>query len=184
MGRKGYGPDVKLRAKALWIAGQKSDVEIAEELGIARPGTISDWRREMGWDREREVFQQMVEERVSKAVAETVNAMNLRHLKEYQLLQAKGVQGLKVHDPKTAHEAMAMLDIGIKGERLVRGEPTEVREVRALMQTNVQILELVVADVLKVLIEQGKLDNRVTKQFADLFANRVNQAEFRYAVEG
>ena len=77
-----------------------------------------------------------------------------------------------------------MIDTGIKGERLVRGEPTEVREVRALMRSNVQTLEFVVADVLKVLIEQGQLDKRLAKQFADLFADRVNQADFKYAVEG
>jgi len=52
------------------------------------------------------------------------------------------------------------------------------------MQSNVQVLELVVADVLKVLIEQGQLDKRVAKQFADLFAGRVNEAPFRYTVEG
>ncbi len=45
-----------------------------------------------------------------------------------------------------------MIDAGVKGERLVRGEPTEVREVRALMQANVQVLELVVADVIKALM--------------------------------
>ena len=75
-----------------------------------------------------------------------------------------------------------MLDAGIRGERLVRGEPTEVREVRALMQANVQVLELVVADVIKALIDDGRMDKRMAKQFADEFAQRVNQAPFQYAV--
>ena len=45
-----------------------------------------------------------------------------------------------------------MIDAGISGERLVRGEPTEVREVRALMQSQRRrSLELVVADVIKAL---------------------------------
>ena len=50
------------------------------------------------------------------------------------------------------------------------------------MQTNVQVLEFVVADVLKVLLESGKIDRRVAKQFADVFASRVNDAPFRYTV--
>jgi transposase-like protein len=183
MGRKGYGPDTKLKAKAMWIAGHKSDVQIAEELGIARPGTISDWRREEDWDREQEIFQQITERRIAEAVSETISEMNTRHLKEFQLLQSKGVQGLKQRDPRTAQEAAAMIDTGIRGERLVRGEPTEVREVRALMQANVQVLELVVADVLKVLLEAGNIDRRAARQFADLFAAKVNQAPFRFAVE-
>ena len=184
MGRKGYGQDVKLRAKALWIVSNHTDQHIAEQLGIQRAETIGEWRRAEGWDKERDIIKQETDRRVSEAVAETISEMNSRHLKEYQLLQTKGVQALKGLDPKKASEALAMVDTGIKGERLVRGEPTEVREVRALMQSNVQVLELVVADVLKVLIDAGKIDGRVARQFADQFAQKVNDAPFRYAVEG
>ena len=184
MGRKGYGPDIKLRAKALWIVGNHTDAQIAQQLGIQRSETIGEWRRNEGWDREREIIQEATDRRVSQAVSETISEMNTRHLKEFQLMQTKGIQALKRLDPDKASEAASMIEAGVKGERLVRGEPTEVREVRALMQSNVQILELVVADVLKVLIEDGQLDNRAAKRFADLFANKVNQADFQYAVEG
>lgn len=179
-----YGQDIKLQAKALWITGAGTDQQIAERLGIKRPETIGEWRRAEGWEKERQHVQRITEERITQAVAETISEMNTRHLKEYQLMQNKGVQGLKVHDPKSAAEASAMLDSGIKGERLVRGEPTEVREVRALMQANVQVLELVVADVIKALIDAGRMDKRSAKVFADEFAQRVNEAPFRYAVDG
>jgi hypothetical protein len=184
MGRKGYSPDVKLRAKALWIVGNHTDQQIADTVGIPRPETIAEWRRAERWDKEREIIQQETEKRVSQAVAETISEMNSRHLKEYQLLQSKGVRALQQLDPRTAAEALSMVDSGIRGERLVRGEPTEVREVRALMQANVQVLELVVADVLKVLIDAGRIDRGVARQFADEFAAKVNQAPFQYAVEG
>ncbi|HOX27235.1 MAG TPA: hypothetical protein PLL30_16070 [Candidatus Krumholzibacteria bacterium] len=184
MSRKGYGQDVKLRAKALWIVGNHTDQQIAEQLGIPRSETISEWRRREDWDREREVIQQETDRRVTNAVAETISEMNSRHLKEYQLLQTKGLQALKKLDPKTAAEAHAMLDTGIKGERLVRGEPSEVREVRALMQANVQILEVVVADVLKVLLDSGRIDSRGAREFAEIFAEQINQAPFRFKVEG
>ena len=179
-----YGLDIKLKAKALWITGSGTDQQIAERLGIQRPETIGEWRRADGWEKERKFVQQVTEERVTRAVAETISEMNARHLKEYQLLQTKGVQALKGIDPKTAHEALAMVDTGIKGERLVRGEPTEVREVRALMQANVNVLEIVVADVIKALIEGGRMDKRLAKTFADEFAAQVNDAPFRYVVEG
>ncbi|MBU2501970.1 hypothetical protein KJ682_11635 [bacterium] len=179
-----YGQDIKLQAKALWITGAGTDQQIAQRLGIKRPETIGDWRRTEGWDIERQYVQKITEERVTQAVAETITEMNTRHLKEYQLLQSKGVQGLKDLAPKTAGEAMSLVDVGIRGERLVRGEPTEVREVRALMQANVQVLEIVVADVIKVLIDAGRMDKRLAQVFADEFARRVNEAPFRYAVEG
>ena len=183
MGRQGYGPDVRIKAKALWIVGHLTDEQIANQLGIPRAETIGEWRRAGQWDIERDIIQQETERRITEAVAETISEMNSRHLKEFQLMQTKAVQALKTLDPSRASEAAQMLEAGIKGERLVRGEPTEVREVRALMQANVQVLELVVADVLKALIEGGRMDPRLARQFADEFAQRVNQAPFRYAVD-
>jgi hypothetical protein len=34
-----------------------------------------------------------------------------------------------------------------------------------------------------VLLEAGNIDRRAARQFADLFAAKVNQAPFRFAVE-
>ena len=179
-----YGQDIKLQAKALWITGAGSDQLIAQRLGIQRPETIGEWRRSEGWDKERQYVQKVTEERVTQAVAETISEMNSRHLKEFQLLQSKGVQALKHLDPKKASEAAAMVDAGVRGERLVRGEPTEIREVRALMRANIQILELAVADVIRVMIDGGQMDKRLAQEFAEAFAQQVNEAPFRYQVEG
>jgi hypothetical protein len=179
-----YPQDVKLQAKILWITGAGTDQQIADRLGIQRPETIGEWRRADSWEEERQHIQKLMEDKITQAVMETLSESNARHLKEYQLMQTKGVQALRSLDPKTAAEAASMIDSGIKGERLVRGEPTEVREVRALMHANVQVLELVVADVIKALIDAGRMDKRLAKAFADEFANRVNQAPFRYVVEG
>ena len=181
---KTYPPETKLRAKALWLAGHMTDAQIAAEVGITRPGTIGDWRAEEGWERERQAIQQTADARVTHAIGETIAEMNERHLKECQLLQTKGVQALKRLDPQKAAEAAAMIEAGLRAERLVRGEPTEVREVRALMQANVQVLEVVVADILKVLLESGRIDKQSARQFAELFADRINAAPFRYEVEG
>lgn len=184
MGRKGYPEEVRLRAKALWLSGTQSDAQIAVALGISRVDTIGQWRRQESWDRDRKYVQQVTEQRVQEAVAETIADMNARHLKEYQLLQTKGIHALRRLDPQKAAEAQTMVDAGIRGERLVRGEPTEVTEVRALMRVNVQVLEFCVADVLKVLLDKKLIDKKVAKQFADLFAEKVNGAPFRYTVEG
>lgn len=184
MGRKGYSQEVKLRAKALWIVGHYTDQQIASQLDIQRVETIGDWRRNDGWDLERDIIQKATEERISQAIAETVSEMNERHLKEYQLLQTKGVQALKHLDPRSATEAAAMLDAGVKGERLVRGEPTEVREVRALIQANLEVVEIVIADVIRVLLDAGLIEKRGAREFASRFAEGVNKAPFRYTSGG
>jgi transposase-like protein len=184
MGAKGYPDEIRLKAKALWIVGRHTDAEIAERLGIARPGTIGDWRKDDGWEQERAIIQEATEAKVAAAISETVAEMNSRHLKECQLLQTKGVQALRRLDPTKASEAAAMIEAGLRTERLVRGEPTEVREVRALMQANVQVLEVVVADVLKALLESGLIDSRGARRFAETFAEKINEAPFRYRVDG
>ena len=184
MGRTGYPQDVRLKAKAMWLAGGHSDAQIAANLGIARIDTIGQWRRQEQWDKDKQCVLEAAERRVQEAVAESTAEMNTRHLKEYQLLQTKGIQALRRLDPQKAAEAQAMVDAGIRGERLVRGEPTEIHEVRALMRSNIQVLELVVADVIKVLLENGRIDGPGARQFAELFAERVNQAPFQYAVGG
>lgn len=184
MGAKGYPDEIRLRAKALWIIGNLSDAQIAERLDIARPGTIGDWRKEDGWELEKEIIQQATEQRVAQAIAETISEMNTRHLREFQLLQSKGVSALRQLDPRTAAEAQSMIDVGVRGERLVRGEPTEVLQVRALMAANVQVLEVVVADVLKVLLDRGQIDSNVARAFAASFAEQVNGAPFKYRIEG
>ncbi len=181
---KTYPAHTKVKAKALWLTGHLTDAEVAQQLGIARAGTIRDWRLEEGWDREREAIQQAADARVAQAVMETIAAMNERHVKEAQLLQTKGITALRRLDPQKASEAAAMIEAGMRAERLVRGEPTEVREVRALMQANVQVLEVVVADVLKLLLEAGQIDARAARRFAEVFAERINGAPFEYEVGG
>ena len=41
MGRTGYGPDIKAKAKAMWIVGNYSDQQIADKLRIPRTETIA-----------------------------------------------------------------------------------------------------------------------------------------------
>jgi len=44
----------------------------------------------------------------------------------------------------------------------------------------IQVLEVVVADVLRALIDAGQIDGRAARQFAEVFADQVNVAPFRY----
>jgi hypothetical protein len=167
----------------MWIAGNKSDAQIAHDLGLPREDTIGQWRRTEHWDRDRQLVEKVTEQRVEVVLAETIAAMNARHLKEFQLLQTKGIQALRRLDPQKASEALSMVDVGVRGERLVRGEPSEIHEVRTLMRANIQVLELCVADVIRALLECSAIDRRVAKQFAELFAEKVNDAPFQYVPE-
>jgi hypothetical protein len=51
------------------------------------------------------------------------------------------------------------------------------------MRANIQVLELCVADAIRALLASSAIDRRVAKQFAELFAQKVNDAPFQYVPE-
>ena len=56
---------------------------------------------------------------------ETLEAMNERHLKALRVIQMKALRALKDMSLRSAMEAVRALDLAIRQERLVRGEPTD-----------------------------------------------------------
>ncbi len=179
--RRQYSEDIRRRAKIMWLSGNySSDKEIARELGIQRPNTIAEWRKRENWHLERAETVNQISRRVGSVLAETIAEMQRRHLREYQALQTKGVQALTQHDARSVNDAVNLIDTGIKGERLVRGEPTEVREIRGVMEFNLQILEGIVADIVRDFLREKRLKRADARLLAERFAERVNRAPFRY----
>jgi len=58
-------------------------------------------------------------------MAESLEAMCARHVKVIKLIQSKAIEALKTMPLNTAMDAVRALDLSIKQERLVRGEPTD-----------------------------------------------------------
>ncbi len=57
--------------------------------------------------------------------AETLEQMNDRHLKSLRVIQGKALEALKAMPLNTAMEGARCLDLGIKQERVIRGEPSD-----------------------------------------------------------
>lgn len=179
--RRHYSEDVRRRAKIMWLSGNYgSDKEIARELGISRPNTIAEWRKRDKWHLERAETVNQINRRVGSVIQETIAEMQRRHLREYQALQTKGVQALTKHDARSVSDALNLIDTGIKGERLVRGEPTEIREIRGVMEFNLHILEVIVAEIVQEFLRERRLGRADARLFAERFATQVNKAPFRY----
>ena len=77
------------------------------------------WKEKLA-DHERE--QRKAQE---KKAAESLEAMNDRHLKVLSFVQAKSIEALKTMPIESAIDAVRALAIAIEKERLIRGEPTE-----------------------------------------------------------
>lgn len=176
-----YSEEIHRKAKIMWLSGNyKSDKEIARVLGIKRSVTICDWRKAENWEAERAATVKEVQRKVDSVLTETMAEMQRRHLREYQAMQTKGVQALVKAEPRTVGDAVNLLDTGIKGERLVKGEPTEIREIRGVMQFNLEIVETIVADIVKEFLRDRRLKREDARLFAEEFAGRISRAPFRF----
>jgi hypothetical protein len=64
-------------------------------------------------------------EAADQKAAETLADVNDRHLRMFRTIEAKALEALRAMSLERASDAVRALDIAIKGERLILGEPTE-----------------------------------------------------------
>ena len=60
-----------------------------------------------------------------KKALETLEEMSVRHLKSLRVVQGRALETLRSTAIESAMDAVRALDIGIRQERLVRGEPSD-----------------------------------------------------------
>src|SRR5262249_39684304 len=86
---------MRIAAKRLWLEGGKSDVEIAEAVGVTRPDTIRDWRATENWEADKRLFDSLVTEKAKSLRLTRRQEANDRKAKIAQALEARIVQALK-----------------------------------------------------------------------------------------
>jgi hypothetical protein len=97
---------------------------VADKYGVTKravtkKATLENWQQRI-IDRERKAHEAM-----DKKAVETLEQMSARHLKVCKLIQRKALEALRSMPLTTAMEAVKALNLTIKQERLVRGEPTD-----------------------------------------------------------
>lgn len=99
--------------------------EVARHFGVSKRAVVDCAKRER-WQQRVELIDQRAKENLEKKVAETLDQMNERHLKSLRIIQGKALESLR-ETPffKTAIEAARALEMAIRQERVVRGEPSE-----------------------------------------------------------
>ncbi len=97
---------------------------VADHFGVSKK-TVTKHAKRDGWQERLVLAQRTAQAKSATRIVESLEEMNLRHLKTAQLLQKKSLETLKTHPLTSAIEAVRTLELGIKQERLIRGEPTE-----------------------------------------------------------
>ncbi len=77
------------------------------------------------WQRRVLMRDQKVQTAVEHKAVETLEQMNSRHLRSLKAIQGKALTALSQMPLSTAMDAVRALEISIKQERLIRGEPTD-----------------------------------------------------------
>ena len=78
-----------------------------------------------GWAERLEQIERAARERSDERLVETQGDMNVRHLKILKAVQGKALTTLKGTPLSSGMDAVRALEMTIRQERLIRGEPTE-----------------------------------------------------------
>jgi len=159
-------------------------------LNIVQKAAHSD-----NWLKQRKTFWAQACERARSDLIETatdeLREMQLRQVSNYKKLQQIGIEALteekiiececgKLHKvPRlrvaTASEATSMIDTGIKGERLIRGQPTQRIEIRTV-QIVLNEVTVRLGRVLKQMIDQGKITPDDAKEIVVYLSHDISES--------
>jgi hypothetical protein len=114
------------KAFELWYADPKRNLTaVGRQLNISKQ-SITKWAKLFKWEERAAKRDEAADRRTDEKVAESTAEMNARHVREYKMLQGKALERLTKARIEKDRDAITALDTGIKGERMAKGEPTEV----------------------------------------------------------
>ena len=121
---KHFPPEVKTRALELYIKGDLSAREIAEQLWDEftteiKPSTIYLWARQNSWAIDKKEVEVKAIEQVKESSGQRFARIQEEHLQESGQLRENAAHDLDVLPFDKAFDAAKALDMSIKGERQI-----------------------------------------------------------------
>lgn len=108
----------------LSLGTSRSYEEVAKRLGVSKRAIVAKAKAERWQQRITEIERQARANSDRKAV-ESLEQVADRHLMLMKLVQSKALQALRTLPIGTAMEAVRALDLAVRQERTIRGEPSE-----------------------------------------------------------
>ncbi len=106
------------------LGTDRSYQAVADKYEVSKRAVTSLAKKE-DWQARIRQQEEAARQRADQKYAETLDAMKERHLKSVRAIQGKALQALRDKSLESAMEAVRALDLAIKQERLIRGEPTD-----------------------------------------------------------
>ncbi len=104
------------------LGPERSYRRLAEKLGVSKQA-ISKRAKEDRWQQRIQEREERTREAVATRVEESIEALNARHLKILKAVQAKALEALKGLSMAKAGDVIRALEMSIRQERVIRGEP-------------------------------------------------------------
>lgn len=106
------------------LGDRRSYSAVAAHFRVDRKTVIRRAKAE-DWPARLKSIEQTARRSSDQKLAESIEQMNDRHLATLRVIQGKALQALRSMPISAAMDAVRALDISIRGERLIRGEPTD-----------------------------------------------------------
>jgi hypothetical protein len=100
----------------------RSYQSIAERFAVSKRAIVNLAKKE-NWQPRIVDLERKARERVDTKVVETIEAMHDKHLKTLQVVLGKALEALRSMPLTSAMEAVRAIEIVLKNERVIRGEP-------------------------------------------------------------
>jgi len=97
---------------------------VADHFDVSKTAVANLAERER-WREQLEAIERKAHESSVQKAAETLEQMNDRHLRSLKVIQGKALEALRAASLSHPMDAVRALDLAIRQERLIRGEPTE-----------------------------------------------------------
>jgi len=106
------------------LGADRSYQAVADHFGVSKRAVVYRATRE-NWQAQVAEIEAKAKQTAQQRAMESLEEMNVRHLKSLRVVQAKALETLRTMPLSSAMDAVRALDLGLKGERLVRGEPSD-----------------------------------------------------------
>lgn len=102
---------------------------VAEHFGVSKRSVVDRAVKE-NWQARLAEVEAKARAAADDRIVETLDALNGRHLRMLRMIQGKAIEALKSMPLATAMDAVRALDMSIKQERTILGEPADRTAVR------------------------------------------------------
>ena len=123
-----YTDELKAKAREMYISGMSYN-EICRKMDLNVPHLSGIGRKE-NWAADRAE----VALRVKNEILDNVVERDVDHIRMYQEIEEKGREALADAEVKDAGQAASIIDIGVKGERIVTGGLLELKFVMDVLK--------------------------------------------------